>query len=497
MLFAPEPVGGSANYIVVNGISMEPMLHGGDLVIARRSSSFQIGDVVIYRDPTIGPVIHRITEEQDGHFTFKGDNNAWLDAYHAARSEIIGRLWLYVPRLGSLFMSLRQPRSMAMVTVCLAMVLLFFKGTRGKSKRRGTHSEGWSILMGKIGLSRDDLLLVVLVVGAISTGMGLFAFTQPLTRQQVNELSYLHQGMFSYSADDPYGVFDDGIVKPGEPVFRKFTNSITVTFAYVLTTGSVRNVSGSVRVLGEVSDSVGWKRTIELAPATPFAGNVYNQEIRVDLQTFQNLIDAMEKPTGIRRGGYALTIAPQVSVVGTAGELPWQNTFTPRLNFTMDDAMLALANYDPHQPVETQLKQTERGSVDQTITQPNTATLLVYPVNVLTARIAAVIGILLSTAIILLILWRSMHATPVEQIESAHSKLLVSAEHIQVPTGPVVDVATIEDLVKLAERDSRMVLHIRDTTRHLYVVQDGSTYYQYTLNVVAGYERDRSSAAQK
>src|SRR5690242_13524376 len=58
--FAPTRFGGQAAYVIVSGISMEPSFHRGDLAILRQTNDYAIGDVVTYRHPTIGPVIHRI-----------------------------------------------------------------------------------------------------------------------------------------------------------------------------------------------------------------------------------------------------------------------------------------------------------------------------------------------------------------------------------------------------------------------------------------------------
>ena len=67
-----------------------------------RRATIRSGDVATYRHPTLGPVIHRIVAETDGRFIFKGDNNTWLDSYQPTQAEMIGKLWVYVPRLGGI-----------------------------------------------------------------------------------------------------------------------------------------------------------------------------------------------------------------------------------------------------------------------------------------------------------------------------------------------------------------------------------------------------------
>lgn len=43
VLLAPSAFGGQTSYVIVAGASMEPTLHQGDLVLARRAPSYEIG----------------------------------------------------------------------------------------------------------------------------------------------------------------------------------------------------------------------------------------------------------------------------------------------------------------------------------------------------------------------------------------------------------------------------------------------------------------------
>src|SRR5208337_2550623 len=78
MLFAPVKLGGQVSYVLVDGISMLPNFHTGDLVLVRQASAYQVGDVVTYHDPLMNAdIIHRIIGQQGDHFVLKGDNNTW------------------------------------------------------------------------------------------------------------------------------------------------------------------------------------------------------------------------------------------------------------------------------------------------------------------------------------------------------------------------------------------------------------------------------------
>ncbi|HRC74394.1 MAG TPA: signal peptidase I, partial [Kouleothrix sp.] len=122
---APPSLGGRATFVIVNGNSMEPTLHRGDLVIVRAAASYQAGDIVTYRHPQIGPVIHRIIRRDGDRYIFKGDHNHWTDSYAPAQAELIGRLWLYLPSAGKPIGWLRKPLGMALMAALLGSVLMF------------------------------------------------------------------------------------------------------------------------------------------------------------------------------------------------------------------------------------------------------------------------------------------------------------------------------------------------------------------------------------
>src|SRR5436305_3517801 len=75
---APAKLGGSHEYAVVDGISMNPKLHAGDLVLLGASSRYAVGDVVGYRNRQLGRlVLHRIVGKAGDRYVFKGDNNSF------------------------------------------------------------------------------------------------------------------------------------------------------------------------------------------------------------------------------------------------------------------------------------------------------------------------------------------------------------------------------------------------------------------------------------
>ena len=69
--FAPPSLGGHLSMLVVNGNSMEPGIHRGDLAFVTNDGRPTIGDVVAYREPQIGVVIHRVIADDGERLTLR------------------------------------------------------------------------------------------------------------------------------------------------------------------------------------------------------------------------------------------------------------------------------------------------------------------------------------------------------------------------------------------------------------------------------------------
>jgi signal peptidase I len=89
---APVQLGGSISYINVRGISMEPTLYSGDLLVMRAQDRYEVGQIVAFRSDMGGAiVVHRIVDQIEGRYILKGDNNSFLDRYTPTADEIVGR----------------------------------------------------------------------------------------------------------------------------------------------------------------------------------------------------------------------------------------------------------------------------------------------------------------------------------------------------------------------------------------------------------------------
>lgn len=121
----PSGLGGPLSLVWVNGASMEPTYHDGDLAIVYRLSDYDVGDVVAFE---VGSsiVIHRIVAEGDAGYVLQGDNRGFQDPWNPSHDQILGRALLTVPGGARVIGILRQP----MVLAGLAAALVFGYGVR-------------------------------------------------------------------------------------------------------------------------------------------------------------------------------------------------------------------------------------------------------------------------------------------------------------------------------------------------------------------------------
>lgn len=487
ILFAPMEFGGQAAYVIVNGNSMEPGFNLGDLVILQRASDYQIGDIATYRHPEVGPIIHRIIARDGDRFVLQGDNNTWADSYRPTQIEMIGKFWLHVPVAGKIVERLRTPWIMALLAAFIGLIFMT-SGTASQvrwQRRQGRKRQPvreQAQFISQLGEKKADLLFLLAAIAIGSLLLALFAFTRPLSRTVADEISYQQLGEFSYSAAAPPGIYRRDTVQTGEPVFRQLINQVTINFDYRLVSDMPGDFEGTYRLLAEIGHDNGWQWTVELQPETAFKGNTFSAVGTIDLAQLQALIDSVEQQTGLQRQQYTLAVGPEVKLTGTMAGQTLQDQFSPRLAFLLDELQLQLvgdvrASDDPLTPSQIGLLQRPQ-------TKPNTISILGFQISVLTARLIAAVGLILSlggSLALAVFAYRSRWADEAARIRSKYGSLLITVRDTNWldRDSRVIEVSTIDDLAKIAERDGRMILHYVQGSLHHYFVQSDHVSYRY------------------
>jgi signal peptidase I len=173
---APEFLGGPAGYVIVQGVSMEPTLYTGDLVVTRREAEYRPGEVVAYRVAE-GIVIHRIVGgSPETGFLTRGDNKPDPDPWRPRPDDIIGRLWLHIPGAGRWLERLREPPAFAALASGLAALPVVWSEPE-RARRRGGRRVPAKAGGGGPGPAWALGLLVLAGLGALAFGVvAFFAF---------------------------------------------------------------------------------------------------------------------------------------------------------------------------------------------------------------------------------------------------------------------------------------------------------------------------------
>jgi len=179
-----------------------------------------------------------------------------------------------------------------------------------------------------------------------------------------------------------------------------------------------------------------------------------------------------------------LAVAPEVRVQGELAGQALSDDFAPRLEFQLDQQELRFqkdssSGLNALQPVKPGLLKRERE-------QANTIALLGLTLEVARARQIALVALALALALSCgaLLALRGRGATgnnEVAWIQRKYGALLIAVRERSAVAGAAVEVATIDDLARLAERSGRMILHETEQGVSRYVVQDDAVVYYYRV----------------
>ena len=119
---APSGLGGPLSLIWVQGTSMQPTLHGGDLAVIYQQDRYEVGDIVAFEIPEGGVVIHRVIEATPEGYRFQGDNRDRPDPWVLTAGEVVGRQVFAVPGGARVLAALADPRVLALLSSALVFL---------------------------------------------------------------------------------------------------------------------------------------------------------------------------------------------------------------------------------------------------------------------------------------------------------------------------------------------------------------------------------------
>ncbi|HMK07726.1 MAG TPA: signal peptidase I [Anaerolineales bacterium] len=490
VVLAPSAFGGQTSYIIVAGASMEPTLHQGDLVLARSAASYDVGQIVAYHHPLVGPVIHRIIDRSGAHYVLQGDNNGWIDSYTPAAGEIVGRSWIVVRHAGTLLMSLRTPAGLAVLSLLLAALVVMTVGggplgrpSTGKPRRPPPRPPEGALFA-----------VAVLAVGSLLLAAASFSHA---TLQATPQQADFHQtGRFGYHTGAPATVYSGADLQTGDPIFDALVPSFVVDFDYDFASADPSDVRGTVALTLEVSEPNGWKRTMPIAAPTDFRGTRAHAQGRVDTGIIRRMIALLENATSLDRDSYLVDVVADVRLQGRLAEQDLQTSLQSRLPFALDDFELYLRRGEPSDSDGDPTTTFQDGALTYAVTAPATLSILGAQVPVKTARAVSVVGFLVAAGLAAFLLvprLRSRKQGEAARVLAEYGRLLVSVKEVPV-TGTPIEVDSFADLLRLSERSGQTILHSDSGLDHDFFVRDGETTYHLRLSLAGEADEEGTPA---
>ena len=476
MTFGPAAMGGGVTYVTTHGNSMEPQFHTGDLAILRTSSTYNVGDVAAYRSSTLKvAVMHRIVAVNGGHYTFKGDNNSWVDTEAPTASDLIGKLAVRIPQGGIWFQRATSPAVLGGV----AFLLLASGGSVVQTRRRrrkGTMSRPVALpsrpsgtLLGTAPSWLRSAIATTAFVGIVGLALAAAAWHTPATGPVTTQVKGDRGMTFSYSTTVPQTpAYDDTTVNSPDPVFRTVAGSVDVHYSY-------RGSPGTVAVSAVLTTPSGWRSVVQLSPAKSITTTRYNGTVRLHLAALQARADAAAVVTGLPGSPVTVTVKPLVTTPGASD-------FTPVLRLTLSPLQLALADLPKALVIDDPTTESQVNEVPRTM---GTASLHMTISQARSIGSTLALAALLAIALLAPIALTSAPKSEGAGIRRRYGQLLVSVEPMATPPGrPLVDVEEFATLARLAERFGLLVLHWTRSDIDTFVVQDEGTTYRYRTNAL-------------
>ena len=487
--FAPTQIGGQASYVTIRGVSMEPLIHKGDLVILEKRSHYDVGDIVAYRSSDIHSVVlHRIVGRDGDRYIMRGDNTTGPDREHPLFKDFVGERWIQLDGMGTWLNRVREPKSAALLTGLA--VLLAGGGMGATHSRRRRRPKTTTPPLPRRGrpastsAATTAMLVAAGLLGLVACLLALVSFARAPSRQVTVPNLWQEKGLFSYQAHAKPGIaYPSGAVKTGQPVFLKLVRSLKVAFDYQASSSGALSLSGKASLVATVSGDGGqWVRRFTLAPERSFSGSQVQIAGILNLAYLHSLMLELQTVTGVPIDSFEVTLQPHVQGSGLVAGDTLEADFAPTYLLSLDYNQLTPETTGPSGPLtgNTPLQtQTESG----TKSEPAHLALRLATPTVNQARLLSLLLLALAAGLAVLVFVHLRLRPQLDEpgeIERKYGDLLVPVGRVRDNWTDPVEVESIEALVHLAERYDRAILHVIDGgIVHHYLVEEEGSIYRY------------------
>ncbi len=519
--FAPVKFGGRLTYFIVQGTSMLPRFHSNDLVIVKASAHYHVGELAAYHNLQLHTILfHQIVGRVGAHYLFKGLNNSFIDAYHPLASQVVGRLFLAIPDVGSWLAFFRQPWHAAWLMTGVALLLwggMASVGSNPKIHRTpGMHPTHFHSPFGTERSSSTMeatkskspkvyrwLLATAEIFAALFLMGALWAWTSPVRHVVTRTIPYQIHSQFLYQASVPKGaVYPRGTVVPGSSVFLHLTHAVNITFQghWQSSAAKASVISGEGELVANMTSNSGWISSWILAPQVAWVGPDFALKGTMNTRSLNTHITQVSRQTGLPYSTYTLTITPHVVIRGQVLGQPFRQLLTSPLVFSYSPEVMQLTSPNSNVSPTAQLHSSVTSRIPYSVVLPNRLGLGAFKVPVIPARWISTVGfgVLMFLSLFGGIMQRRREKSysEADHIAARFGELLIPVMHTDVPSlKGAVQVHSIENLVKLADQYERPIFYsLAPNNTHRYILKNGRETYYYQIRLSPAKTNEESDA---
>lgn len=125
MLSSKTEIAGFRTFVVLTG-SMSPTIPAGSLIVTKRDTAYNTGDVIAFTQGNV-TITHRIVKITNGNFVTKGDANNVEDSKAIAPSSILGITLFHLPYIGSAILFLRTFQGFLSLVIVPGVLFIAFE----------------------------------------------------------------------------------------------------------------------------------------------------------------------------------------------------------------------------------------------------------------------------------------------------------------------------------------------------------------------------------
>jgi signal peptidase I len=498
VLFWPANLGGRTTYVGTHGTSMEPRFHAGDLALVRPASSYKVGDIIAYHSNTLhATVMHRIIADSPVIST-KGDHNNFVDIDHPTQAEIIGKLAVRIPKGAAIRALIAKP-----VVLFPFLTIAIVGAGSGFFVKRSRRRKGERVPARMPRAHRPqhnpqpvprDRVRIVIPIAACLAALGCLVATAAAwqtpeaTAKQGSKQRYDQNLALTYSGVAPQGAaYPDGVIHMGDTVYEKVATRVNVNLASDLSYHGATRVDGTYDIVANVTGGSGMHGTILLASRQPLTSAHAHVSAPLDIKPIRDLLTRFANETGLSSNQAAVDVVASIHLDAVLDHHKVTVDNSAKLSFSYTPIVFGpaaapgAAPTDHAQPIVATKSGLLGGGSGRSHSGTISLGVVKAPVDV--ARVASIFLMALvlgAAAIAARMHRRHLRGGELEAIEGRYKRYLVSTPEIPtVPGRAVVEVDSMNVLVRMAEAQSEVILHASGPGFEQFAVVTDSAVYRY------------------